>query len=85
MTVSLKGISKENLDELLSLDVSEDQKAYVSSVSKFSHIIFAFSLPVCMTVVCNCFVNNGLSRLKISHTYGTMMLEKYLCKQFDKP
>ena len=76
MTVSLKGINKENLDELLSLDVSEDQKAYVSSVSKFSHIIFVFSLPICTTVVCNCFVNNGLSILKISHTYGTMMLEK---------
>ena len=54
-------------------------------VSKFSHIIFMFSLPACTTVVCNYFVNNGLSRLKISHTYGTMILEKYLCKQLDKP
>ena len=69
-------------------------------VSKFSHIIFMFSLPACTTVVCNYFVNNGLHRLKIplevlceaknrgrlktSHTYGTMILEKYMCKQFDK-
>ena len=34
---------------------------------------------------CNLFANNTVHGLKIPHTYGTMILEKYLCKQFDKP
>jgi len=30
------------------------------------------------------FVCYEVHSLKISHTYGTMILEKYLCKQFPK-
>lgn len=28
-------------------------------------------------------MNNQGTTLKFPHTYGTMILEKYLCKQFD--
>ena len=40
--------------------------------------------PLLTAIICNLIANNGLSRLKISHTYDTMILEKCLCKQFAK-
>lgn len=40
--------------------------------------------PLLTAIICNLIVNNGLSRLKISHTYDTMIPEKCLCKQFAK-
>ena len=36
-------------------------------------------------LTCNLFAYNTVHGLKIPHTYGTMILERYLCKQFDKP